>query len=221
MPDVTWKKTWRRVCGNTWQMSTQDWRSRWGVLSQCCTGQDMQGRGRIWRADDEDECFALGWWRRKPCEVAEKMFKAISQIYSICKHILGTRKKHAALTDNELSQEPHRLEWTAQLEILQITVVELCPGALALEKLGGLHFKLCLSLQPASHNGPKGHSCLPGSQWQHLSSLLSLPDTERKPIYFHQIWNNRVWSLKLMFWPLFPHAPHSFLKPPRAAQSKA
>lgn len=176
-------------------MSTQDWQSKWGVMSQCCTGWDKQGR--IWRAENEDECFALGWWKRKPYEVAGKMFKAISQKYSICNHTLGTGKKHAALTDNELSQEPHRLEWTAQLEILQITVVELCPGALTLENLGGLHFKLCLSLEPASHNGPEGHRCLPGSQWQHLSSFLSLPDTEKKPTYFHLICNNRVWSSKL------------------------
>jgi len=38
----------------------------------------MQARGRIRRADNEDKCFALGWWKRKPCEVAERMLKAIS-----------------------------------------------------------------------------------------------------------------------------------------------
>lgn len=153
--------------------------------------------------------------------MAEKTFKVISQKYNICNHTLGTGRKHTALTDNELSREKHRPERTAQPDILQIPVVALCPGALTLAVLGGLHFKYCLSLQSTSHNGPEGHSCPPGSQRQHLSSLLSLPGTEKKPTYFHLICNNRARSSKLMFWPLFPHAPHSFLKPPRAAQDEA
>lgn len=171
-----------------------------GVMSQCCTGQDAQGRGRLWGADNEDECFALGWWKRKPCELAEKMFKAISQKHSICNHIFRAGRKHTALTDNELSREPHRPEWTAQADILQITVVELCPGALTLAVLGGLHFKYCLSLQSASHNTPGGHSCPPGSQWQHLSCC---PSHTQKTTYFHVICSNRALSSKLMFWPLF------------------
>lgn len=163
-------------------------------------------------------------WRWMLCTwvVEEKMFKAISQKYAICNHILGTGKKHAALTDNELSQEPHRLEWTAQLEILQITVAELCPGALTSENLRGLHFKLRLSLQ-ANQSQWTRRAQLPSRQSATAFKvlLLFLPDTENKPTFFLLICNNRVQSSQLKFWPLFPHAPHSFAKPPRAAQSKA
>lgn len=28
-------------------MTNEGWQSRWGVMSQCCTGQDAQGRGRL------------------------------------------------------------------------------------------------------------------------------------------------------------------------------
>lgn len=42
--------------------------------------------------------------------------------------------------------------------------------------------------------------------------LLSLLGTEKKPTYFHLICNNRAWSSKLMFWPLFPFTTHLFLK---------
>lgn len=125
----------------------------------------------------------LGGGIGSPVSWQKKMFKVISQKHSICKHIFGTGRKHTALIDNELSREPYRPEWTAQPDILQITVVELCPGASALPILGGLHFKYCLSLQSASHNRPEGHSCLPGSQWQHLSCCPSQAQKRNQPTF--------------------------------------
>lgn len=177
MPVVTWKKSWRRFCGSAWQMSIQDWQSRWGwwlsaALDKICRA----GVGY----DNEDECLALGWWKGKPCEAAVKMFKARSQKYSICNHILGTEKKHAALTDNEPSQEPHRLERTKQLEILWITITELCPGALTLGNLGWLHFKLCLSLQPASQPQWSWRAQLPSRHPVTALKFFFVPPRHRK-----------------------------------------
>lgn len=134
------------------------------------------------------------------------MFKAISKKYNICNHILESGRKQAALTDNELSRGPHKLESTAQLEISQITVAEPSLGVLTLENLGGLHFKLCLSLQPANHNWPEWHSCLSGRQWQHAYYLLFLLDAEKKPTYLNLLCNSRVWISKLMLWMLLAHA---------------
>lgn len=99
MPVVTWKKTWRRHCGNAWQMSTQDWQIRWGVMSHCCTGQDMRAGTWYEELTMKTTALHLGGGKGSP-EVAEKMLKAVSQKYSICNHVLGTGKKHAALTDN-------------------------------------------------------------------------------------------------------------------------